>query len=105
MLPNGMPETPKPEQIIEQLQQAVTGLQVEKSVLNQTLGEVMSANIQLRTGMILIEDKSKQLAQSIIEKDKEIASLNDKLTVANAVIQKSTNLVPASEDSIENVAE
>ena len=105
MLPNGMPETPKPEQIIEQLQQPVTGLQVEKSVLNQTLGEVMSANIQLRTGMILIEDKSKQLAQSIIEKDKEIASLNDKLTVANAVIQKSTNLVPASEDSIENVAE
>ena len=105
MLPNGMPETPKPEQIIEQLQQAVTCLQVENSVLNQTLGEVMSANIQLRTGMILIEDKSKQLAQSIIEKDKEIASLNDKLTVANAVIQKSTNLVPASEDSIENVAE
>jgi hypothetical protein len=83
-----------------QLQAGINALSTEKQVLNQTLGEIMTANIQLRTALMLMEGQAKMVAESLAAKEKECADLTQKLEVANAVIAASTNLTaPDSESS------
>ena len=79
---------------IKQLTESVNALSVERMVLNQTLGEIITANVQSRTAMIILENKSKEIAAQLAKKETEVVDLGNKLKVANTVVEKTTNLVP-----------
>lgn len=81
-----------------QMQNALHVLQTEKQILNQTLGEVMTGNVQVRTALALMENQCKALSEQAVEKDAVIKDLTDKLAVANTIVSKTTNLVPPAND-------
>jgi chromosome segregation ATPase len=90
----------------KQLQQGLYALQTEKQVLNQTLGGIMTENVQLRTALIMMENQCKDAEKQAAAKDVTIEDLNKRLAVANAVITSTTNLTPAPlpENNTENPA-
>lgn len=75
-----------------QLQQGIQYMQTEKAVAHQTIGEIMNGNLQNRTQLSILEASGKKMVAELGEKQKQIDDLTAKLTVANAIVEKTTNL-------------
>jgi chromosome segregation ATPase len=75
-----------------QMQQGIQYMQTEKAVLSQTVGEVLNGNIQTRTQLSILQASGTKMADESAAKQKQIDELTAKLAVANAVVERATNL-------------
>ena len=85
------------ETLKNQVQNLQNGAQVLLAQLDshkQMLNEVITTALNTKSNMILVQNKAKQLENLLVEKDKQIASLNQQLEDATAKIASFEAVAP-----------
>lgn len=77
-------------------------LEAEKAALTQSAFEIFTANLNARANNVLQEKVKNDLMQAkeneVKALQQQIKELNDRLTIANAIVEKSTNLIAPEND-------
>jgi hypothetical protein len=73
------------------LKKVIETLNAEKHALDQTLVEVLKANINLKSGTYLLENTVNKLSAELESKNKEIKDLDHSLKLLDSALESSSS--------------